>query len=88
MQLSNSEAELLTILMEECGEVTQASSKCIRFGLTEDNVERLVGECGDLMAMVGLLWHYGIVGEDELERAAARKLEKLKRFSDLDIPDP
>ena len=54
--------ELLLILQEECAEVTQAVSKCMRFGPDQmkpgknrTNINMLEEEIGDLFAMVELL---------------------------------
>jgi NTP pyrophosphatase (non-canonical NTP hydrolase) len=53
--------ELLTLLQEEAAEIIQASSKIIRFGMTEvrddgtSNVTRLRDELTDLMTIVSLL---------------------------------
>lgn len=53
--------ELLVILMEECAEVIQAASKCLRFGFTRyqpeygNNDKVLAAEIGDLLAMVDAL---------------------------------
>ena len=49
--------EILLILQEECAEVTQAISKCFRFGLDnfkpgkpKTNLEHLEDELGDLIS--------------------------------------
>jgi NTP pyrophosphatase (non-canonical NTP hydrolase) len=54
--------EVMLILQEECAEVTQAISKCFRFGPDQmkpgkdrTNVNMLEEEIGDLFAMVELL---------------------------------
>ena len=44
------EHELLQLLQEECAEVIQAASKCIRFG-EKDNHFQLEKELGDLFCM-------------------------------------
>lgn len=50
--------ELLVLLIEECGEVIQAATKCLRFGYAVDhgtgygmNVEALAKELGELAAV-------------------------------------
>ena len=65
--------ETLLILQEECAEVTQAVSKCFRFGLDNfkpgkpaTNVEHLEVEIGDLLAMIDILVEQGIVDPDRL----------------------
>lgn len=53
--------EKLILLIEECGEVIQAATKCLRFGWDRDqpnygvNHEVLANECGDVMAMIEAL---------------------------------
>jgi NTP pyrophosphatase (non-canonical NTP hydrolase) len=82
--------EILHILQEECAEVTQAISKCFRFGLDNakpgkplTNVEHLEGEIGDLLAMVDLLKYYNVVSEEGLNTAKQAKIEKLKMWSNI-----
>lgn len=88
-------SEVLLILQEECAEVTQAISKCFRFGLNGrkegekfDNMERLEEEVGDLLAMVELLQTHTPEFKnswDNIEVAKQAKFEKLKKWSSLDI---
>ena len=53
--------ELLVLLIEECGEVIQAATKCLRFGWDESwsdygvNHEALAKECGQLQGVVDAL---------------------------------
>jgi hypothetical protein len=82
--------EVLLITQEECAEVTQAISKCFRFGLDNakpgkplTNVEHLEGEIGDLLAMVDLLKYYNVVSEEGLNTAKQAKIEKLKMWSNI-----
>lgn len=73
--------DLLILLIEECGEVIKAATKCIRFGFDADhgtgygrNDHVLSQECGDLQAVIEALpldWHI-------LNRAYAAKLEKAE----------
>lgn len=74
--------ELLVILMEECGEVIQASSKVLRFGEAH-NLDELKKEVGDLYAMITLLEENGLVTWEGLEERQERKFEKLKVYSKL-----
>jgi NTP pyrophosphatase (non-canonical NTP hydrolase) len=85
--------ETLLILMEECAEVTQAISKCFRFGPDQlkpgkerTNINMLEEEIGDLMAMVELLvdCNVGITDQGIFE-AKMKKFEKLKQWSNLTI---
>ena len=82
--------ETLLILQEECAEVTQAVSKCFRFGLgnfkpgkSATNVEHLETEIGDVLAMIDILVEKGIVRQENLVIATAAKKEKLKQWSNL-----
>lgn len=75
--------ELLTILMEECGEVIQAASKCIRFGTDTKNLKSLEKEVGDLQCMIDLLHEYDMVSYTNLDERAQVKREKLKIYSSL-----
>jgi NTP pyrophosphatase (non-canonical NTP hydrolase) len=85
--------EVLLILQEECAEVTQAVSKCFRFGPDQmkpgkerTNVNMLEEEIGDLLAMVELLTDLDVgVTVAGLEQAKRNKFEKLKIWSDLKI---
>jgi NTP pyrophosphatase (non-canonical NTP hydrolase) len=88
--MDNKVNEILHILQEECAEVTQAISKCFRFGLDNakpgkplTNVEHLEGEIGDLLAMVDLLKYYNVVSEEGLNTAKQAKIEKLKMWSNI-----
>lgn len=63
----NKEQMLLTLIMEECSEIAQAASKCLRFGSQKvfpgreiDNLENMKSEITDLRAVVFML-------EDELD---------------------
>ena len=85
--------EVLLILQEECAEVTQAISKCFRFGPDQlkpgkerTNINMLEEEIGDLMAMVELLTDMNIgVTVEGVRQAKKNKFEKLKQWSNLTI---
>lgn len=79
--------ELLTITMEECGELTQECSKVMRFGATQENLDRLEKEVGDLLCMIDLLHNYDLIRWTVLEDRVDVKREKLSRFSNLIDPD-
>lgn len=85
--MKNAQQELLTILMEECGETIQSASKIIRFGLDADNRENLVKEVGDLLCMIELLHEYDMVAWSELEERAIVKRKKLEKYSSLITED-
>ena len=74
--------ELLTITMEECGELIQECSKAIRCSHYYGN-ERLVEEVGDVMCMIELLHDYDLISWDEVEERVLVKKDKLKQWSDL-----
>jgi NTP pyrophosphatase (non-canonical NTP hydrolase) len=84
------EEEILTVLQEECAEVSQMVCKIRRFGIDEthlkeggSNRERLTEEVGDLQAAIDLLKLYNVVDGNEIELAKQRKFEKLKRWSKI-----
>jgi len=85
--------EVLLILQEECAEVTQAVSKCMRFGPDQmkpgkerTNISMLEEEIGDLFAMVELLVDLGVgVTVPGIHQAKLNKFAKLKEWSNLTI---
>lgn len=85
--------EVLLILQEECAEVTQAVSKCMRFGPDQmkpgknrTNINMLEEEIGDLFAMVELLTDMNIgVTTEGINEAKRNKFHKLKKWSNLTI---
>tara|TARA_A100001201_G_scaffold10132_1_gene14537 strand:- start:2318 stop:2566 length:249 start_codon:yes stop_codon:yes gene_type:complete len=74
--------ELLTITMEECGELIQACSKAIRCDDYYMN-EKLIEEIGDVMCMIELLQEYDIVSYQEIDDRVIEKRNKLKQWSSL-----
>tara|TARA_R110000868_G_scaffold159061_5_gene387528 strand:+ start:330 stop:611 length:282 start_codon:yes stop_codon:yes gene_type:complete len=85
--------QVLLILQEECAEVIQAVSKINRFGpdqiktgRSQTNMEHLMEELGDTMAMIELLTNQNVgVTEEGLALAKQAKFEKLKLWSTLTI---
>jgi len=85
--------EILLILQEECAEVTQAVSKCFRFGPDQikpnkpmTNIQMLEEELGDLLAMVELITENNVgITVNGLEQAKQNKFKKLKKWSNLTI---
>lgn len=85
--------EVMLILQEECAEVTQAISKCFRFGPDQmkpgkerTNINMLEEEIGDLFAMVELLTDLNVgVSQQGIFEAKMKKFEKLKTWSNLTI---
>ena len=74
--------ELLTITMEECGELIQECSKSIRKEHYYNNKE-LTDEIGDVLCMIELLKSNELVNEHELNRRITLKKLKLKKWSNL-----
>lgn len=80
----NKQEELLTITMEECGELIQACSKVMRTeGKDLYYWNLLAEEVGDVMTMVDLLIQHGYVTPREIEARKVFKESKLKRWSNL-----
>jgi NTP pyrophosphatase (non-canonical NTP hydrolase) len=88
--------EILLILQEECAEVTQAISKCFRFGPDQmkpgkdrTNISMLQEELGDLLAMIELLTKQDVgVSEVGLIDAKIAKFKKLKQWSNIFEGEP
>ncbi len=88
--METKEEEIMLILQEECAEVTQAISKCFRFGVDnfkpgkpKTNREHLAEELGDLQAMIDLCIKFNIVGGEQISIAADNKIAKLKKWSSI-----
>jgi NTP pyrophosphatase (non-canonical NTP hydrolase) len=85
--------EIMLILQEECAEVAQAVSKCMRFGPDQmkpgkerTNISMLEEEIGDLFAMVELLVDLNVgVTVNGVHQAKINKFSKLKEWSNLTI---
>ena len=82
--------EVLIILQEECAEVIQIISKIHRFGLynynpvsDEYNDELLHKEVGDLLCIIDLCIKKKILREEDLIFHHEQKLEKLKKWSNI-----
>lgn len=86
---------LLTVLQEECGEVTQAAAKIQRFsgsgvgpGESKTNAELLVGELVDVIAMIEMLEQDGVITMPPLETIQAmarRKQAKVEAYMRLSV---
>ena len=74
--------ELMTITMEECGELIQECSKAIRCDNYYDN-EKLVEEVGDVQCMIDLLHEFDLISWDDVNDRVQIKREKLKKWSNL-----
>jgi len=81
----NKKQELLTITMEECGELVQACSKLIRFedDRSPEDLKNLQDEVGDLMCMIELLKRDGFVTEEQIQDRKLLKEQKLMKWSKL-----
>lgn len=85
MRLSNKltwKQQLLTITMEECGELIQACSKVSRFGFDE-KIDDVAKEAGDVLAMIQLMVEYGWITQEQLDNRIPIKRNKLKIYSDI-----
>ena len=88
--MDNQVKEVFCIAQEECAEVIQAVSKISRFGLDnykpgkpKTNREHLEDELGDLITMIDILHSMDIVSYANIERAQSAKIEKLKKWSNI-----
>ena len=90
----NNLQQLMTITMEECGELTQQCSKTMRkFSNVNDALEdntrasvnrvRLIEEAGDVLCMIELMVAHGLLTDRELRARVNVKREKLKTWSTL-----
>ena len=84
--------QLFVITMEECGELIQQCSKCLRQPndvhgsqeyVLEDNKKKLIEEVGDVYAMIELMVENNVVSWASIYNRAYEKKEKLKKWSDL-----
>ena len=80
--MDNKLQELLTITMEECGELIQACSKAIRCDTYYDN-DKLLEEVGDVQQMIELIHAYDLVSWEDVQIRMKLKEEKLKKWSKL-----
>ena len=74
--------QLMIITMEECGELIQRCSKCIRKDKYYDD-KKLLEEVGDVYTMIELMHEYDLVSWDEIEERVIIKKDKLKKWSNL-----
>ena len=86
--MNSKQNEILLIAQEECAEVTQAISKCFRFGFDSEyeaktNRQRLTEEVGDLLCMIELLIANGVVDEMSVYNAKNAKMTKLAKWSNI-----
>ena len=74
-EFKSKDQELMTITMEECGELIQQCSKAIRCG-TYLNNDSLKEELCDVVCMIDLLLENGCITKTELNNGS--QLKKLK----------
>jgi len=84
----NTLQQLMTITMEECGELTQRCSKIMRKyeninDIEEDQRIKLMEELGDVQCMIELMIDHGVVKHKEISDRSQVKKDKLKKWSTL-----
>ena len=82
-KITDTNIQLFTITMEECGELIQACSKVMRRGADEKSINDLSDECGDVLCMLELLKEHGYITQEDLDKRVLYKREKLKSWSNL-----
>ena len=75
----NRQEHLLTILAEECAEVTQEVAKILRFGYTEGKKITLQKEVNDLLAALTMLRNEGFALSEDTPMLQA-KMAKVERY--------
>ena len=78
--------ELMAITAEECAELTHECMKVFRFGLEQNNRDRLLKEAGDVMAMIEIMIENDILTKEEISARITVKKDKLKIWSNLYEP--
>lgn len=73
--------EMLVITMEECGELIQACSKMIRTKGKTKYLRNLQDEIGDVMTMIEIMKHSGLVTDEQIADRMKQKKEKLMKWS-------
>lgn len=67
-------------LAEECGELTQAAIKAVRFGKTARNKEDLIVEAGDVLALIEILVAAGVLDTKQLSARKRMKTAEYTRY--------
>ena len=81
-EFKSKDQELMTITMEECGELIQACSKAIRCDDYRDN-KKLIQEIAEVYCMIELIHEYDLISWDDIDEGVLRKIERLKKWSSL-----
>jgi NADH pyrophosphatase NudC (nudix superfamily) len=91
--LTTNRHEVLVLLMEECAEVIQECSKCIRGGFqfkaTSTNelfLDRLKKELVDLKLIITTFDDLEPTSQEQFDKWTREKLEKLSRWTDVFLP--
>ena len=88
----DTQQQLFVIMMEECGELIQQCSKCLRQPndthgsqeyVLEDNKKKLLKEVGDVYAMIELMIENNIISWKEINDRVKVKKDKLSKWSNL-----
>lgn len=74
--------EALVLLSEECGEVVQAASKCIRFN-DEKAWDRLKSEIADVLCLLNWLEENDLIHTYDLSARIEAKKQRLTQYSSL-----
>ncbi len=74
--------QLMVLTMEECGELIQRCSKCLRKDEYYDD-EKLLEEVGDVYTMIELMHEFDIISWSDVEERVKVKRAKLKKWSSL-----
>jgi hypothetical protein len=92
MAINHQTEEILTVMAEECAEIIVEIMKIKRFGLNTQvpdtkltNLDKLMKELGDFMAMYELLHKQKLFKEEQINEYKQQKFEKLKKFSNIKI---
>jgi len=85
----NTTEHVLTVLSEECAEVSHRVSKALRFGLDEiepgqshTNAERIAQEVCDLVAVILMLEDAGIIKRPKDGGQVMQKQAKVRQYMD------
>ena len=94
-RMNDKQDELVTMLMEECGEVVTIASKAKRHGLNSynpydpmrtENRVLLKGEVIDVLAMISYLEDEGIIDSISNDEIQKTKEKKLRWMHFMDSP--
>jgi hypothetical protein len=84
--LTEREREILTVLIDECGEVIQSATKLLRFGKEnrpdtgKSNTDVLSEECGDLRYLLTMVRDADLTDAVVERQAAERKHDRMRWY--------